>query len=547
MIMGNHFSLLTVPLFFLFSSFVVYICQRLVEQAAIAIEPMERRSAFIRTSCSIGFLTWSLDAAGQFMYPEIITRECQLPQAMVALLVMILGGLIAIPEITNTRHRRVIILASLILALTMLVGHVLLFLSFGSFAGEIRWSWMLTSIAITIGIATVLSLRHRSERLRAFHGGFRPLSWWENLLAGATIIPLHCFLAASIPLVPENQGKGHGEALLVFVLLGVLVALLNLYTSKMETDRRKLLERAHARLRVLPDVPGMSEGQQLSLIAERLSVLLTPENLQFHFQPIMPIKAGGSGIRFEALLRINDRQLGQINPEMFILACARVGRQIEADRMIILRALEISRDWLVQVPCCAGISVNVAPDTIYDFGFVTWLEAEMMRYAIPLNWLKLEITEHSMISTTPGFAEQLYDLRTLGVGVMLDDFGTGFSSLGVISNLPLEGLKIDRSLTQRLEENRSSQKLLKHLSAMGKDLGLQVTVEGAETMEQLAIICRCRVDSVQGYIFAKPLAPEMVPAWIQQHSFDLNEDNVSMLPVIPDWLLNLGNKQPTMS
>lgn len=528
----------SVLLFYAFACFTVFICQRLVEQAALALEPMERKAAFARSATCIGCMVWALDAAGQFIYPDMVARDPHLGPAILGLLVMAGGTLVSVPAITHTRRRGEIALAGLVMSFGMIFGHVLLFSAFGELTGVVHWRDVSLAITLASGLAIVLSLRHRSARLRALHGGFRRLTWPEYLLGGGVVLLIHRALSSSLELEPVPANGNDGQVLLLLlalVVFGVLVAAAQMHSMGVEKARRRLLDQALARLRTLPDEAGLAEGQQLSLIAERLPDFLVPGQLRLHFQPIVPVSQQFEAIRFEALLRVEAPELGRINPEMFFLACARAGRQAEADRLVIAQALEISQHWTQYASRCAGISVNVAPETLDESDFVSWLKLTLDRYALPPEWLKLEITEHSMIATTERIVDVLLDLHDIGVGVILDDFGTGFSSLGVITLLPIEGVKIDRSLIRNLERNRANQLLLKHLSALARDIGMTVTVEGVETLIDLSIARRKGVDGVQGYVFARAMAPEMVPDWLGKLSLEHSGDGAIRIPRLLGW------------
>ena len=124
---------------------------------------------------------------------------------------------------------------------------------------------------------------------------------------------------------------------------------------------------------------------------------------------------------------------------------------------------------------------------------------------------------YALMAASSGLAEVLRQLQALGVDEVMDDFGTVFSSLGVLVDLPVYGIKCDRSFVRTLEQDGNRQVLLRHLSAMARDLRLHLTVEGVETAAALAIVRSHGADTVQGYVYAKAMAPAQVPRWLAEH------------------------------
>lgn len=338
-------------------------------------------------------------------------------------------------------------------------------------------------------------------------------------MAALAVLLLHWLLANVLPLRADSLAPRDSSELMLPVLTLVVVLIAGYQTLSLHVDgvRQRLHNRALALLRTMPVSNKTELEQQLALIAERLPSLQRMDALQLHYQPLVPQQQPGAGIRFEALLRVQDATLGFLSPELFLLACERAGQTHIVDRSILLRALHDSAAWRSLAPQCAGVSVNMAPDSLLAADFLPWLRAQLRVLHIPPGWLQLEMTEHALMAAGSGLAEVLRQLQTLGVDVVMDDFGTGFSSLGVLVDLPIHGIKCDRSFVRTLERDRNRQVLLQHLSAMARDLRLHVTVEGVETPAALAIVRRHGADTVQGYVYAKAMAPALVPAWLSEY------------------------------
>jgi len=344
-------------LFLGFSILVVHVCQRLVEQAALAIDELERRAHFARTSLCIGAMVWSLDALGLFLYQDMAPRGAKLAPAIFSLIVMVLAARVCIPVLVTTRGRLSIVGAGALLAIGMLFGHCLQVSALGRPTGVIRCGAVLLALLIATALAGGLALRHRSARLRSVTGVFRPFSWADKVVGGLVILPLHVCLTASVPLEaprPGAQAGGGLPVLLALVLFGVLVAVHRISDVEVEARRQRTLNRAFALVRSVRDLPTEVDAQCLALIAERLDALLGEGRLAMHYQPIVPVDERSSGIRFEALLRVDDPDLGRINPELVFLACERMGRTDWADRRVLRHALGASRAWWQPGSLCSG-------------------------------------------------------------------------------------------------------------------------------------------------------------------------------------------------
>lgn len=505
-------------IFLAFALLVVHLCQRLVEQAALAVEPLERQAAFARTAVAVGCLVWALDGGGLLNYSVLAGRDIRLLPALLALVTMMLAARWTVPALTSTRRPERIALAAAGLATGMLFAHAGLMASYGALSGTVRWPFALAALLLASVLAVVLSLRHRAARLRAMATAFRPFSWWEKTLAALTVLLLHWLLANVLPLRVDSLAPKVGNELMLPVLMLVVVLIAGYQTLSLHVDgvRQRLHNRALALLRTMPAPSKTELEQQLALIAERLPLLQRMDALHLHYQPLVPQQEPATRIRFEALLRVQDPTLGPLSPELFLLACERAGQTIAIDRAILLRALHDSAAWRSLAPQCAGISVNMAPDSLLAADFLPWLKTQLRVLHIPPGWLQLEMTEHALMAAGSGLAEVLRQLQAHGVSVVMDDFGTGFSSLGVLVDLPIHGIKCDRSFVRTLERDRNRQVLLQHLSAMARDLRLHLTVEGVETPAALAIVRSHGADTVQGYVYAKAMAPALVPVWLNE-------------------------------
>ncbi|MFK7733639.1 MAG: EAL domain-containing protein [Pseudomonadales bacterium] len=245
-----------------------------------------------------------------------------------------------------------------------------------------------------------------------------------------------------------------------------------------------------------------------SLEAEMRSALPNNE-FYLDFQPQVSCKDGT--IRgLESLCRWEHPTKGKISPEIFIDLAEQTG---------FINQLGL---WVIEHGCHSlatlqsiginnvRLSVNVSPR---QFSQRTWVDA-VLKFLESRNmsaeFLELEITESSMMSNANHTLKVVSELRERGVRIAMDDFGTGHSSLGQINQLPIDVLKLDRSLVIDVEHNEKSRKLLRNLLSMAQDLGFETIVEGVETEAQ-AIFCReYGCDLIQGYFYYKPMKIDKV-------------------------------------
>jgi EAL domain-containing protein (putative c-di-GMP-specific phosphodiesterase class I) len=132
------------------------------------------------------------------------------------------------------------------------------------------------------------------------------------------------------------------------------------------------------------------------------------------------------------------------------------------------------------------------------------VEAALEDAGLPGALLELEMTESALMSNFEKTTREISNLRELGVSVMIDDFGVGYSSLSYLKELPVSGVKLDRSFLRDLEENPNTLPLLRSIVSLAHGLNMRVTVEGVETRHQLDEVQKLGVDAVQGYLLGRP-------------------------------------------
>lgn len=246
--------------------------------------------------------------------------------------------------------------------------------------------------------------------------------------------------------------------------------------------------------------------------------------LEIFYQPIIGFDQGNI-IGFEALVRWTHPERGLIAPDEFIHVAEENGLIIDLDRWVLKNACLQIKEWQQQevIPNpLISVSVNVSAELINENGFLDYVEETLNLHQLQPLSLKLEITERSMVKNNDSTKHLLSNLLSLGVQVQIDDFGIGYSSLGYLSHLPLEGLKIDRSFVRGILTNDRQKEIVNAIVSLTSRLNVNVVAEGVETLEQLEYLKNIGCDFGQGFLIARPLCSLDVPVWLESYSPQLH-------------------------
>ena len=230
-----------------------------------------------------------------------------------------------------------------------------------------------------------------------------------------------------------------------------------------------------------------------------LRLALQREEFELHYQPIINLATlETSG--FEALIRWRHPQRGMVAPDQFIPLAEETGMIVPLGEWIIRRACLDAATW----PERYRLAVNLSPVQILKPGLVRVIEGALKDASLAATRLELEVTETVVLTGADGIA-MLTSLHAKGVGLVLDDFGTGYASLGNLLTLPFSKIKIDRGFVANLPSQPSCRTIVAAITGLAHGLDMDVTAEGVETGEQLAILRAAGCTSVQGFYFARPL------------------------------------------
>ncbi|WP_341891754.1 EAL domain-containing protein [Variovorax sp. YR752] len=289
-----------------------------------------------------------------------------------------------------------------------------------------------------------------------------------------------------------------------------------------------LLRAANAAMHEAKHVPGTSlqfaeerfeRGSGATLLAEQaLRAGLKNEEFSLVYQPKVEIRSAARPpvlVGFEALVRWDRPGIGRIGPLQFVPAAERTGQIRELGKLILeLACLQIER-WRAEYGHAVPVAVNVSPLQLLDPGFTDDVLQAMRRHGVPPTLLSLEITESVAVTHMEQARGRIALLRSHGIEVALDDFGTGFSSLNMLRSLPLRTVKIDRSLVEPLPAADATA-VVKAICDLAVTLDLDVIAEGVETPAQSEAVRAAGCSVMQGYLYARPLAPAEAARWLDR-------------------------------
>jgi EAL domain-containing protein (putative c-di-GMP-specific phosphodiesterase class I)/CheY-like chemotaxis protein len=258
------------------------------------------------------------------------------------------------------------------------------------------------------------------------------------------------------------------------------------------------LERAHAAIR--------------PLTANDFEQAIGNGELVVHYQPIIQRFADNSWdvCAVEALLRWNHPIRGLLTPDSFVSMAEAHGLSRAMTDFVLQRGIEQLKGWQA-LRLRIGLRVNIAATLISDVQFPDRLETMLVEQSVDADSLTLEITETAMLEQTPEAFDILTRLRIKNIGLAIDDFGIGYSSLTQLFRMPFNEMKIDRSLVGRIVEAKEASIMVDALVSLAHKLNLTVCAEGVENVATLEALSRFACDFAQGYHISTPVPAAEIP------------------------------------
>lgn len=259
--------------------------------------------------------------------------------------------------------------------------------------------------------------------------------------------------------------------------------------------------------------PGMTKGHGLpkrasrdAALVEDLQGAIEGEGLALHYQPIVNL-ADGHIAGVEALIRWNHPAHGNVVPSSFIALAEDTGMIVPMGRWMLRQALKAHAEFQAAMSKAPPllISVNISSRQLLADGEVADLCRIISESGIPSDQVLFEITESLMVEEPEKVADAMRRLRTQGVHIAADDFGTGYANLAFLNRFPLDILKIDRSFITNMGSDQRSRKIVDTVVKLAQDLGMKIVAEGIEAREEIEVLRELGCDYGQGFLLSPPV------------------------------------------
>ena len=243
--------------------------------------------------------------------------------------------------------------------------------------------------------------------------------------------------------------------------------------------------------------------QTRQTLATDLHKALAAGELELHYQPLVTLEHYKmTGV--EALMRWRHPERGLIPPAAFIPVAEETGLIVPLGEWAIRQACAQAAAW----PDRIKVAVNLSPVQFRRPGLVQTVVGALAASGLPASRLELEITESVLLDDNEANLSTLHQLRGLGVRIVLDDFGKGYSSLSYLQSFPFDKIKIDQSFIKKITTKNDSLKIVRAIVMLARSLGITTTAEGVETKEQLDAVRFEGCDEIQGYFISRPVSAD---------------------------------------
>jgi diguanylate cyclase (GGDEF)-like protein len=255
-----------------------------------------------------------------------------------------------------------------------------------------------------------------------------------------------------------------------------------------------------------------------SSLAAQLRTAVRKNQFELHYQPRIDLTSGRL-VGLEALLRWNHPERGLLCPGEFIAACEDMGLMRTIGYQVIQHACS-AQVWIEEQGIQGvDVAVNISFSQIQDERFVEVVKDIIKRTGTDASRLELELTETTILKSPEQIKSRMDDLRLLGVSFSLDDFGTGFSQLSHLTELPITALKIDACFVRDLPANPHQEAVCAMIIEMARRLDMLVVAEGAETYEQVQYLREKRCQQVQGFYYSPAIPLQQIPRFVEEQRF----------------------------
>lgn len=260
------------------------------------------------------------------------------------------------------------------------------------------------------------------------------------------------------------------------------------------------------------------ENESLTILQteKELRDALEKKQLKVFYQPQIDASSNKL-IGMEALVRWEHPQKGLLYPSRFLDVAQKAGLLYEIDKYVMLQAMTQVTQWHHKGYNPGKISLNLPVKQIEREGCIESIKSILKETGCMPNWIEFEITENDLMLHPEQTVDTLNKIRSLGIGLVIDDFGIGYSSLSYLKKFPVSKLKIDRSFIKELPHDDEDVVITKAIIVLAESLGITVLAEGVETTEQKEFLLNNNCKFIQGYLYAKPVPAEVLEENFLKH------------------------------
>lgn len=263
-----------------------------------------------------------------------------------------------------------------------------------------------------------------------------------------------------------------------------------------------------------------SSMREAEMLADRLindfPTALRDKQFAVFYQPKFNVRGDEPALcSAEALVRWKHPELGMVSPGTFIPLFEKNGLIQELDRYVWSETAAQIRDWKKRLNVSIPVSVNISRIDLYDPDLVDRLLGIVRANGLSVEELLLEITESAYTENSDHIVEKVKKLRKLGFKIEMDDFGSGYSSLSMLSYLPIDALKLDMQFIRSAFTGRRDTRLLDTMICLAASFEVPTIAEGVETAEQVSVLKRMGCDIIQGYYFSRPIPADEFEKFIK--------------------------------
>jgi len=254
------------------------------------------------------------------------------------------------------------------------------------------------------------------------------------------------------------------------------------------------------------------DAEEILFLNSNLPTAIAFNQFEMFYQPIVDVKTGKI-TAMEALIRWNHPERGLISPDSFIQFAEKNAYGVQIDKIVLNMACKQIIEWQNKgIELVVG--VNISPKHFANGLIYDTVKKVLKGYKLDPSRLRIELLENILLEDFNSAVKVINDLRSLGVGIALDDFGSGYSSLEYVSKLPLDYLKIDRTFMMNMQKNPGNKVIMETILTLAKGMGVKTVTEGVECKEDFGFLRDIDCEFAQGYFISKPMDVEKVEGFM---------------------------------